>query len=150
MEVSKKCVHLVAEFEGLRLKAYPDPATGGEPITIGYGTTIYPDGKKVKLGDIITEEYAKSMLLHDLNTFSVKVSSLVKSNINQNQFDALVSFSYNVGVGNLKKSTLLKKVNISPNDKTISAEFMRWNRGGGKILKGLIKRRRKESELYFT
>jgi lysozyme len=79
-----------------------------------------------------------------------KVDSYCVDTINQNQFDALVSFCYNVGPGNLKSSTLLKKVNANPNDPTIRTEFLKWNKGGGKVLAGLTRRRTAEANLYFS
>jgi len=148
--INKATVDLIKQFEGLELKAYVDPATGNEPITIGYGTTIYPDGKKVKLGDTCTEHQAEEYLTHDLNQFSSKVQPLIKSIVTDNQFGALTSFAYNVGVGNLKSSTLLKMVNNNPNDKEIAIQFAKWNKAAGKVMKGLTRRREAESKLYFT
>jgi lysozyme len=150
MKVNQAGIDLIKSFEGLVLKAYPDPATGGEPITIAYGCTVYPNGKKVKIGDVCTEQEAVEYLTHDIKTFSSKVSPLIKSTLNDNQYSALVSFAYNVGVGNLKSSTLSKKVNTNPNDPTISAEFLKWNKGGGKVMSGLTRRRNAEAQLYFT
>lgn len=141
--------NLIKSFEGLVLKAYVDPATGGEPITIGYGTTIYPDGVKVKMGDVCTEKQAAEWLAYDVEEFSDKVNELVKVELNANQLEAITSFAYNLGIGNLKKSTLLKKVNINPNDATIAAEFMKWNKAAGKVMKGLTRRREAEAKLYF-
>lgn len=149
MQISKKGLGLIAKFEGVVLKAYPDPASGGEPWTIGIGTTIYPNGKKVKKGDVITEQQAYDYLAHDTAKFGQGVDVAVHSNINQHQFDALVSFSYNVGLSNLKSSTLLKKVNINPSDKSIANEFAKWNKAAGKVMNGLVKRRKAESDLYF-
>ena len=117
--------------------------------TIGYGNTFYEDGTSVKSGDKISKERAEILLTLILVTFENDVKKLVKSNINQYQFDALVSFAYNCGVGNLKASTLLKKVNINPSDASIKSEFLKWNKAGGKILLGLTKRREAESNLYF-
>lgn len=148
--INKATVDLIKQFEGLELKAYVDPATGNEPITVGYGTTIYPDGKKVKLGDTCTEQQAEEYLTHDLNQFSSKVQPLIKSIVTDNQFGALTSFAYNVGVGNLKSSTLLKMVNNNPNDKEIAIQFAKWNKAAGKVMKGLTRRREAESKLYFT
>ena len=148
--MNKATIDLIKSFEGLVLKAYVDPATGGEPITIGYGTTIYPNGVKVKLGDIITEDDAVEYLTHDVNKFAANVYKLLKVPVNDNQAGALTSFAYNAGVGNLKSSTLLKKVNISPDDVTIKNEFMKWNKAAGKVMKGLTRRREAESKLYFT
>jgi lysozyme len=77
------------------------------------------------------------------------VDSMCRDEINQNQFDALISFSYNVGINALKSSTLLKKLNLNPNDPTIRYEFMRWNKAAGRVLRGLTKRREEEANLYF-
>ena len=82
--------------------------------------------------------------------FSEKVKPLIKSAVNENQFSALVSFAYNVGVGALSKSTLLKKVNANHEDISIATEFAKWNKAGGKVLKGLESRRAAESALYYT
>ena len=81
--------------------------------------------------------------------FSSKVSGTITSKVNQCQFDALVSFTYNVGIANLKKSTLLRKVNMNPNDETIRDEFMKWTKAGGKVYNGLVKRRKDEADYYF-
>ena len=85
-----------------------------------------------------------------LKVYENQVALLVRKPITQNQFDALVSFTYNLGATNLSKSTLLKKVNKNPNDKSIASEFMKWNRAGGKVLNGLTKRRKDEAALYFS
>ncbi len=140
MKTSDKGIGLIKRFEGLRLKAYLCPA--GKP-TIGYGHT-----KDVKLGDVITEEEAEQLLLEDLIVVENEINKH-NLDINQNQFDALVSFVYNVGVGNFRTSTLLKKIKTDPNDKTIANEFKRWVYGGGKILPGLVRRRKEEANLYF-
>ena len=84
------------------------------------------------------------------NRFAKRVNTLVTSNLNQNQFNALVSFAYNVGTGNFSSSTLLKKVNRNPDDLTIKDEFLRWNKAGGKVLNGLTNRRNEEAILYFS
>lgn len=148
---SQKAVDLISFFEGLSLTAYPDPGSGNEPITIGYGTTIYDDGAKVKLGDVITKERAKELLAHEVNKKAAKVNDLLTGiTINQNQFDAIVSFAYNVGTGALQSSTLLKRVKANPNDPDIRNQFSKWVKAGGRTLPGLVKRRQAESELYFT
>lgn len=140
-------VSLIKEFEGLRLKAYPDPATGGEPWTIGIGTTVYPDGRKVRPGDVITEAQAEQYLRHDLGRFEADVNRLTGGVTTQGQFDALVSLCYNIGEGALKTSTLLRKHNEG--DYTdAAAEFPRWNRAGGKVMTGLTRRREAERKLY--
>lgn len=140
MKTSDKGIGLIKRFEGLRLKAYLCPA--GKP-TIGYGHT-----KGVKLGDVITEEEAEQLLLEDLIVVENEINKH-NLDINQNQFDALVSFVYNVGVGNFRTSTLLKKIKANPNDKTIANEFKRWVYSNGKRLPGLVKRREEEAKLYF-
>jgi lysozyme len=104
----------------------------------------------VQQGDKITLERADRLLFDMVNRFETSVKGLVKSSINGNQLGALTSFAFNVGVGALNKSTLLKKVNANPNDPTIRAEFMRWTRAGGKVLKGLVTRREAEANLYFS
>lgn len=147
MVISNKLKELVKEFEGCKLKAYKCPAG---IWTIGYGNTQYENGKAVKEGDIITLERAEQLLEIILIKFIQQVGELVKSNINQNQKDALTDFAYNCGVGNLKSSTLLKKVNADPKDKTIRAEFEKWTRANGKVLNGLVKRRNAEANLYFS
>lgn len=145
-------IYLIKGFEGFSATPYPDPAgTGGRPYTIGYGTTVYPDGRRVELTDKpIDESTALVYLSHDLKAFETGVDSLTRDDLTQNQFGALVSFAYNCGLQNLKVSTLLKKVNANPNDPTIAAEFMRWNKANSKVLAGLTRRRKAEYELYFT
>ena len=147
MVISKKGLELIKEFEGLRLKAYLDSA--GVP-TIGFGTIRYPDGTKVKMGDVCTEKQADEWLLYEVTEKTRSINTLVKMSINQNQFDALCSFAYNVGTGALGKSTLLKRVNINPFDQLIRSEFLKWNRAGGAVVKGLTIRRTKEASLYFA
>jgi lysozyme len=145
--VGEEGVELIKLFEGFKSKPYKCPA--GIP-TIGYGATFYPNGKKVTMSDkAITEQEATDLLKNMLKTFEKYVDSYCIDTINQNQFDALVSFAYNLGPANLKSSTLLKKVNTNPNDETIRAEFMKWVKAGGKTLKGLVRRREAEANLYF-
>ena len=141
---------IIRKFEGCRLKAYPDPGTGGEPWTIGYGNTYYEDGSKVKQYDVITQDRADLLLRITVIAFHDMVKEIVPATLTDNQLAALISFTYNVGTGNLKKSTLLKKVQANPNDKAIAIEFMRWTRAAGKVLEGLKRRRAKEAEIYFT
>lgn len=157
--VSTNCIELIKQFEGLFLTAYLCPA--GVP-TIGYGTIQYPDGSKVQLGDICTIASANKYLHFEVEEKAKAVAGLLRYTIvTQPQFDALVSFAYNLGVHALKESTLLKKLLVNPNDysiahyKTIggkpvidSCEFLRWVRGDGKILNGLVRRRAAESDLY--
>jgi len=148
MRTSENGLQLITAHEGFRSKPYLCPA--GVP-TIGYGSTFYPDGLKVTLQDRpVTEAEATALLAAALEGFEGAVNDLVTATITQVQFDALVSFVYNVGRNAFVKSTLLRKVNANPNDPTIYAEFARWNKGGGKVLPGLVKRRKEEAELYFT
>ena len=147
-KISQKGLDLIKRFEGLELKPYKCPA--GIP-TIGYGNTYYPSGAKVKLTDpAITQIVAEALLKFLLGSYEKDVDSFCRDDINQNQFDALTSFAYNCGSRNLKSSTLLKKVNANPADPTIKAEFLKWNKGGGKVLPGLTKRRQAEADLYFS
>jgi lysozyme len=137
--------------------AVPYLCSGGKP-TIGFGNTFYPDGRKVTMKDKpISRAYG--VLIFDIIVaqFVREVNSLVKSNVNQNQYNAILSFAYNVGTDididliaeGLGDSTLLKKVNANPNDPSIAQEFAKWNKSGGRVTNGLISRRQLESELYF-
>ena len=147
-KTGKAGIEMIKTFEGFR--AAPYKCSAGVP-TIGYGATFYPDGKKVTMSDkLITVQEGTALLASMLTTFEQYVDSYCIDSINQNQFDALVSFCYNLGSGNLKISGLLKKVNTNPNDETIKAEFMKWVKAGGRTLPGLVKRREAESTLYFT
>ena len=145
MEVNKAGKDLIKQFEGCKLKAYKCPSNLD---TIGYGNTFYEDGTKVKPGDVITQERANELLDIIVEDFAKKVKHLIKQNLTDNNFSALVSFAYNAGVGNLKNSTLLKKVNANPKDPSIRAEFMKWVRANDKVLNGLVKRREAEAKLY--
>ena len=146
MKINNSGVQLIKTFEGCLLNAYK--CSAGVP-TIGYGATFYENGVKVKIGDKITQERANELLAFHLNLFADKVKPLIKKELTDNQFSALVSFAFNLGAGALGKSTLLKKVNANPSDATIHDEFLKWNKAGGKVLSGLTRRRKAESELYF-
>jgi lysozyme len=134
-------------FEGYKAKSYLCPAS---VVTIGFGSTMYTDGRKIKLGDTINEQQANELLMWELKNKSISLHGL---NLNQNQFDSCLSFIYNVGIGAFTKSTLRKKILLNPNDPSIKLEFMKWNKAtvGGKltVLKGLTRRRTAEAELYF-
>ena len=147
MTVSNKGLNIIKKHEGRKLTAYICPA--GKP-TIGYGNTFYANGKPVKMGDKITKLEAESLLVIVVNQFASRVLNVLKKPVTQNQFDALVSFAYNTGIGNFSRSTLLRKVNANPNDATIAGEFAKWNKGGGVVLRGLTRRRKEESDLYFA
>ena len=144
---SNNLIELIKQFEGFSAVPYMCPAG---VATIGYGSTRYADGRKVTMTDnTITIDGAVQLLKQTLSQYELAVDSYCRDDINQNQFDALVDFAYNCGNGNLKSSTLLKKVNINPNDPSIADEFKKWNKGGGKVLKGLVRRREAEINLYF-
>lgn len=146
MKLNKAGADLIKEFEGCKLKSYQCSALRW---TIGYGNTFFEDGTPVVAGNAITQQKAEQLFEIIANDFSAKVAKLVTSNVTDNQFGSLVSFAYNCGVVNLQKSTLLKKVNANPNDSSIRAEFMKWNKAGGKVLAGLTRRREAEANLYF-
>ena len=141
MKTSPKGIALIKEFEGLRLKAYKCP---GGVWTIGYGHTA-----GVKSGMVITEAQAEEYLKADLIVFERYLNGL-RLALNQNQFDALVSFIYNVGTGNFSSSTLLRKVRANPQDNSIMDEFLRWVYSKGRVLPGLQRRRLDEMKLYFS
>ena len=148
MKLDKSGYDLIKSFEGLSLKPYKCSAGIS---TIGYGNTYYENNVKVQMSDpVITKQRAEDLLKLNADRFAVKVSNIVHKPITQNQFNALVSFAYNLGSGALASSTLLKKVNTNPNDATIRNEFIRWNKAGSKVLNGLTKRRMKEADLYFS
>lgn len=148
MRLSIAGLNLIKRYEGFSSKPYLCPA--GVP-TIGYGSTYYENNRKVELTDApISEDWALELLMNNLVLYEKAVDSMVTSSINQKQFDALVSFCYNVGVTNFKKSTLLKLVNNNPLDPNIAIQFGRWTRANGKILTGLVKRRKSEAHLYFS
>jgi len=142
-----KGIPIIRKFEGLKLRAYLCPAN---VWTIGYGSTFFENGSKVQEGDKITLDRADRLLFFVVQKFEKEVIKMVTSQINENQLGALTSFAFNVGTGNLAKSTLLKKVNANPNDATIRDEFNRWTKAGGKVLNGLVTRRKAEADLYFS
>lgn len=142
-----KGIPLIKRFEGLKLKAYLCPAS---IPTVGYGSTYYEDGSKVKLGDVITIDRADKLLFNTVAEFEKQVDTVVTSAINANQLGALTSFAFNVGVGNFRRSTLLRLVNANPNNPAIRTEFMKWTRANNQVLKGLVTRRQAEADLYFT
>jgi lysozyme len=148
MQISQKGLDLIKKFEGLYLTAYLDPA---KILTIGYGTIRYPNGKKVQWGDEITEQQAEAYLLDESIKFAQRVERLVTVPLNQNQFDALVSFCYNLGDGALAQSTLLRELN-QKNYSEAAAQFPRWNKatvnGVLTVLPGLVTRRAEEKALF--
>jgi lysozyme len=148
MDISKKGLDFIKKWEGFRSKPYFDVVG---VATIGYGSTYYANGTKVNIKDPeISEADAEVLKLIVVDRFSKGVTKLVKKPLEQYQFDALVSFSYNLGLGSLGKSTLLKKVNIDPCDSTLPFEFMKWNKAGGRVFKGLSRRRAEEANIYWN
>ena len=144
--LSDNGMSLLEQFEGLRLEAYLDSAG---IATIGWGSIKYPNGNKVKLGDKITKAQAKEYKLHDLKEFESTVNTSVKVHLTQNQYDALVSISYNIGSNAFKNSTLLKKLN-SGDYKGAAEQFLAWNKAGGKKVQGLVNRREAERKLFLS
>ena len=141
--IPKQAIELIKKYEGFSSKAYLCPAN---VWTIGYGTTRV-DGKPVTSGMTCTEQQAEEYLKNDLQVFAKAINRLVKVPLTDNQFSALLSFTYNLGVGALEKSTLLKKLNEGSYG-AAQAEFLKWIRAGGKILPGLVCRRGEEAELF--
>ncbi len=141
MKASEKAYSLIRQFEGLRLTAYKCPAG---VWTIGYGHT-----SGVVPGMTITKELAEEFLMRDIET-TENIVNAECPNLRQCQFDALVSFVFNVGGGNFRKSTLLKKIKANSDDNSIMDEFLRWVYAKGVALPGLQKRRLAEMRLYFS
>ena len=141
MKASEKAYSLIRQFEGLRLTSYRCPAG---VWTVGYGHT-----SGVVLGMKITKEQAEEFLKKDIET-AENIVNAECLNLRQCQFDAIVSFVFNVGGGNFRKSTLLKKTKANPDDNSIMDEFLRWVYAKGVVLPGLQKRRLAEMRLYFS
>jgi lysozyme len=137
LKTSTEGIAILHHFESCRLKAYPDPATGGEPYTIGYGHT----GPEVHLGLVWTQEQADAAFADRLaREFEPGVWSMLRVGVTQYQFDALVCLAYNIGLGNLGKSTLIRKLN-TPDAAGASEQFLVWNRAAGQVMRGLTRRR---------
>ena len=145
MNYSKNGLHLTENFEGLRLTAYPDPATGGDPWTIGYGHT----GNDVYPGLTITQEQAEELLMKDVQKAAADVNAKVTTDMNQGEFDALVDFVFNCGAGNFNGSTLLKKINEGDMEGA-AQEFDKWDMAAGKHLAGLLRRRQAETAEFLS
>ncbi len=140
MKASPQAYTIIKEFEGLRLKAYKCP---GGVWTIGYGHT-----EGITAGISITEDQAEEILRQDIETIETQINTLNLS-LTQNQFDALVSFVFNLGIGNFRKSRLLSLIKADPYDNAIMDEFLKWVYSGGRVLPGLQRRRLSEMKLYF-
>ncbi len=145
MQTSEKGIALIKQFEGCKLTAYQDSVG---VWTIGYGWTQPVEGKPIRAGMTIKQETAERLLKTGLVSYESDLSRLVKVGLTQGQFDALVSFTYNLGARSLSTSTLLRKLNAG--DYAGAAdEFLRWNKAGGKVLKGLTRRREAERALFL-
>ncbi len=146
MITSQNGINLIKKWEKFKANSYLCPA--GVP-TIGYGSTMWTDGRKVRLGQTISMQDAEKLMAY----FLANVIHFIPDNVNQNQFDALCSFIYNVGIANFRKSTLLRKVKENPDDLDIRDEFMKWtlHRKNGQLVQsnGLRNRRKEEADLYF-
>ena len=146
-KLSNDGLQLLKELEGFRSNPYKDGA--GIP-TIGYGSTYYKNGTRVSMNDVAISQFEATELLEDLLIHFVRVvDCYTRDDIEQNEFDALVCFAYNVGDGAFKKSTLLKKVNEKAAPEEIKAQFLKWVNVNGKPNAGLINRRIKEINLYL-
>ena len=143
MTYSQTGLHLTENFEGCSLTAYPDPGTGGDPWTAGYGHT----GDDVCEGTTCTQEQAEQWLMQDVQHAAKAVNDLVQIDLTQEEFDALVDFTFNLGVGNFRSSTLLRKLNAGDIDGA-AAEFDKWDRAGGRVMAGILRRRQAETNLF--
>ena len=148
VRISPNGLEFIKHWEKFRSKPYKD--SSGVP-TIGFGSTYYPNGERVRLTDPeITLEQGLEIYHDNLLIYQIAVDSFTRDDINQNQFDALVSFAYNVGIQALKTSKLLRLINENPNDPEIAKQFLRWVYDEGRKVKGLINRRNAEINLYFS
>lgn len=144
MDINQAGIDLIKSCEGCRLEAYPDPGTGGDPWTIGYGHT-----GGIDKGMTITQEQADEFLVSDIAIVAGGVDNLVTFDLTPNQFAAIVCFAYNVGLDNLAKSTLLRCVNAGhPQD--AAQEFLKWDRAAGIVMAGLTARRQAERQLFLS
>ena len=153
MTPSQSCTKLIQQFEGCAKKrpdgsfaAYPDPGSGGDPWTIGWGST----GADIKKGVVWTQQQCDDRFSTHVDEFGAKVAAALGSAATtQHQFDAMVSFAYNVGVGNFRSSTLLRK-HKAGDYAGAAAEFAKWNKAAGKVMAGLSRRRAAEAALYAS
>lgn len=143
MRTSANGLRFIAGFEGWRSHAYPDPGTGGAPWTIGFGHT----GRDVHPGLVISRARGFQLLRRDVATAEAAIARYVKVGLSQHRYDALVSFIYNVGVGNFATSTLLRELNHS-HYHAAADQFLRWTRGGSGVMAGLVRRRQAERALF--
>lgn len=149
MKTSRDGINLIKSFEGLRLTAYPDPGTGGEPWTIGYGTTTAAGVGRVYKGLTISQAQAESMLVRSLEAYERGVLKALTRTPTQLQFDAMVSLAYNIGVGAFGQSSVARFFNAGDIGKAADA-FLLWNKAGGKVMAGLERRRKAERALFLS
>jgi GH24 family phage-related lysozyme (muramidase) len=147
MKIGNKGLRLIKEFEGCKLTAYKCPAG---VWTIGIGSTRYADGSAVKQGQTLANEEAALLLLSKTLTSYEHAVNAIKVDLTQNEFDALVSLTYNIGAGNLASSTLVKMLKAGDSKAEIAKQFLRWDKAGGKPLAGLTRRRNAEAELFLS
>lgn len=152
IKINQACIDLIKSFEGLEFKPYHGEHDPDWLFTIGYGTTRYPDGKRVSSVDpAITEEQATSFLMYDIKKKADLIDSFLRDDLSENQFAAVISFAYNCGEGALRSSTLLRRINANPIDTAIRDAFMMWVKDErGNSVPGLVRRRAAEADLYFT
>jgi lysozyme len=144
LDIDFDATQFIRDREGFRLKAYPDPVSGGKPYTIAWGLT----GSWVKPGLVITEKEAETRFMQTIDEFCNQIAPLLTVELTKNQRIAILSFTYNLGIGALKKSTLLKKTNN--NDKTAANEFLKWDYADGRKIPNLTKRRQLEKALFLS
>ena len=155
IRINDEAINLIKSFEGFFPNAYHGSKDKPGIDTIGYGTIKYPPdylgGKMVKIGDPpITEQRGFNFLKWEVEKILPQIDLLIRDDLTVNQFNALTSFCYNLGTGALKMSTLRKKINANPNDPDIRNEFMKWTCSNGECgIKGLVRRRKAEADLYF-
>ena len=145
MKISEKGLALIKSFEGCRLEAYPDPGTGGDPWTVGFGHT----GGEVVRGLVIDQEQADAYLRDDVAKFEECVTDAVINDATQEQFDAMVCLAFNIGCKAFSGSTLLRLVNAG-DPKAASAQFLRWDKAAGRVMAGLTRRRQAERDLFLS
>lgn len=148
MKTSPDGLALIKRSEGLRLTAYPDPSTGGDPWTIGYGTTSGAGVGKIYNGMVITQIQAESMLARSLEPIELGVLKALKVQPSQQQFDAMVSLAYNIGIPKFTASSVVRYLNAGQVEKAAGA-FLLWNKANGRVMAGLTKRRKAERDLFL-
>lgn len=144
-QVNRAGIDLIREFEGCKLEAYPDPGTGGDPWTIGYGAT----GPGIEPGVVWTQEQAEARLAEDVQRFADAVARALTVDVSDNEFAAMVCLAFNIGAAAFKRSTLLRLVNDGRFE-AAAQQFERWNRAGGRVMAGLTRRRKAERALFET